>query len=206
MGEREPTDWRKSFQASIGSQVCHLSDQLQQLMARLETLITSPPAPAHNPAPVPAPHLAPAPMPAPVRYLSRPERFSMDSGNCRSFLVRCGLHFKLQVSSFQTERAKVAYIIIHLNGRAEAWATAEWARNSRWNSSTTHFARCSKTQHLAETQLEASSWVYARASVSSPTIPSSSVPWQLTAAGTLLPCLMLSTMGWQTPSRTSLPL
>lgn len=40
-------------------------------------------------------------------------------------------HFKLQAPAFQTERSKVAYVILHLTGKAEAWATAEWARRSR---------------------------------------------------------------------------
>ena len=32
--------------------------------------------------------------------------------------------------SFPSERAQVAYVISHLSGRAEAWATAEWSRRS----------------------------------------------------------------------------
>ena len=32
--------------------------------------------------------------------------------------------------AFPTERAKVAFMISHLTGRAKAWASAEWSRNS----------------------------------------------------------------------------
>ena len=32
--------------------------------------------------------------------------------------------------AFPTERAKVAFVISHLTGRAKAWASAEWSRNS----------------------------------------------------------------------------
>ena len=32
--------------------------------------------------------------------------------------------------AFLTERAKVAFMISHLSGRAKAWASAEWSRNS----------------------------------------------------------------------------
>lgn len=31
---------------------------------------------------------------------------------------------------FQTEHAKIAYLISHLTGRAEAWVTEKWARRS----------------------------------------------------------------------------
>ncbi len=61
-----------------------------------------------------------------LQPLSQPERFMGDSGDCRAFLVQCGLHFELQAPHFPTELAKIAYIISHLSGRAEAWATAEW--------------------------------------------------------------------------------
>ncbi|XP_061605724.1 uncharacterized protein fbxw9 isoform X2 [Phyllopteryx taeniolatus] len=62
--------------------------------------------------------------------LSRPERFSGDSGNIKPFITQCELHFELQAAAFPTERAKIAFVISHLTGRAEAWATAEWSRNS----------------------------------------------------------------------------
>uniref|UniRef100_A0A3P9HNI2 DUF4939 domain-containing protein n=1 Tax=Oryzias latipes TaxID=8090 RepID=A0A3P9HNI2_ORYLA len=55
-------------------------------------------------------------------------RFSGDSGDCRAFVTQCELHFELQAASFPTDRAKVAFIISHLTGRAGAWATAEWQR------------------------------------------------------------------------------
>ena len=32
--------------------------------------------------------------------------------------------------AFPTERAKVAFMISHLTGRAKAWASAEWSRSS----------------------------------------------------------------------------
>lgn len=56
---------------------------------------------------------------------SRPP--SSDSGDCRSFLVP-SLH---TLSGCVSDRAcKVAFTISHLTGRAAAWATAEWARET----------------------------------------------------------------------------
>lgn len=62
--------------------------------------------------------------PAPVQ-LTRPEKFSGDSGDFRSFLIQCELHFELQPYIFQSERENIAYLISHLTGSAEAWAMAE---------------------------------------------------------------------------------
>lgn len=73
--------------------------------------------------------------------LARPERFSGDSGDCRSFLTQCELHFELQTQMFQSEPAKIASLISHLTSRAEVWATAEWARRSPTCESYSHFSQ-----------------------------------------------------------------
>uniref|UniRef100_A0A8D0D940 DUF4939 domain-containing protein n=1 Tax=Sander lucioperca TaxID=283035 RepID=A0A8D0D940_SANLU len=65
---------------------------------------------------------------SPFPHLARPERFSGESGDCRSFLTQCEIHFELQAAAYPTDRAKVVYIISHLTGRAELWAAAEWSR------------------------------------------------------------------------------
>ena len=126
--------------SGMSAQIGRLSEQFGQLMAQL----TSPPveqrqtpAPSADPAPstAPAPGAASALLPTPVTYvkplhLSHPEKFSGESGDCRSFLVQCGLHFELQAPAFPTERSRVAYMVSYLTGQAEKWATAEWARDS----------------------------------------------------------------------------
>lgn len=82
--------------------------------------------------------VAPVPQPAinttgssgePFR-LAAPERYSGDSSSCRPFLVQCSLHFEMNASQFPTPRSKVAFMLSHLTGRAAAWATSEWDRNS----------------------------------------------------------------------------
>lgn len=43
------------------------------------------------------------------------------------FLTQYKLHFELQATVFPTDWSKVAVVISHLTGHAEAWATAEWS-------------------------------------------------------------------------------
>lgn len=128
---------QQNFQTLASEQLRSLTGAVQQLSGRMvdpaadasgSSIQTAAAPPSSTPSPVPLsvptlPH-------APALQLSSPTRFSGDSDNCRSFLVQCGLHFELHAAAYPTDRAKVAYIISHLSGRAEAWATAEWARNS----------------------------------------------------------------------------
>ena len=109
---------------AVGNEVTGISTQMGQLSAQFEQLVAqlNPPPVGHPQAP--APNAAPALQPVPVPYvkqihLSHPEKFSGESGNCRAFLVQCGLHFEMQTLSFLTERSRVAYIISYLTGRAE---------------------------------------------------------------------------------------
>lgn len=105
----------KDFHSSLGNQVLLLTEQLHQL--------------SRGPAPEPS-----APAPASTGFssphLAHPECFTGDSDYCRAFLAQCGLHFELQAPLFPMDRTMVAYVISHLAGRAEAWATAEWHCNS----------------------------------------------------------------------------
>lgn len=71
--------------------------------------------------PVPTPAITASS--APIQ-LAKPEKFSGDSGDCRPF----EMDLELQAPQFPTEQTKIAYMISHLTGRAEARATAEWTR------------------------------------------------------------------------------
>lgn len=107
--------------AAFNEKIMQLSHHMQQLRPtappQAPTLAAAPPAPPPSPA-------------SSVVSLAPPERFSGDSGDCRPFLAQCSLHFGLQLALFPSERTKVAYIISRLSGRAEAWATAEWKRDT----------------------------------------------------------------------------
>uniref|UniRef100_A0A3Q3XEQ6 DUF4939 domain-containing protein n=1 Tax=Mola mola TaxID=94237 RepID=A0A3Q3XEQ6_MOLML len=63
-------------------------------------------------------------------HLSSPERFSGQSGDCCPFITQCELYFEFNASAFSSDRAKSAFLISYLTGRARSWATAEWSHRS----------------------------------------------------------------------------
>lgn len=58
--------------------------------------------------------------------LSPPERYGGEVGESQAFLTQCEIVFEMQPSAFPTERAKVAYALSLLTGRARKWGMAEW--------------------------------------------------------------------------------
>ena len=58
---------------------------------------------------------APGPPPAAVStrepWVSPPERYDGHLGNCKTFLLQCGLVFDLQPLTYSTEKARIAYLI-----------------------------------------------------------------------------------------------
>ncbi|KAF7647276.1 hypothetical protein LDENG_00174840 [Lucifuga dentata] len=99
-----------------------VSQQLQELQ---QTAPSAPSSGSDNPAlrAVSASHtLEPC--------LPPPEHYSGDPGTCRSFLSQCSLVFELQPATFPSDRAKVAYVITLLSGKAREWGTAVWDTNS----------------------------------------------------------------------------
>ncbi|CAJ0922029.1 unnamed protein product, partial [Ranitomeya imitator] len=78
-----------------------------------------------NVASVSTPVSAPQPSPR----LARPPRYGGDPKACRSFLNQCQLHFALSPLLYPTDRAKVAFIVSHLEGEALAWVNPLWQRD-----------------------------------------------------------------------------
>ena len=81
-------------------------------------------------SPVVAGALAVPVSPVTALPLSAPEKFSGETGKCCAFIVDCEMYYELRPSAFPTERSKVAFMVSHLTGRAKAWATSEWSRES----------------------------------------------------------------------------
>nr|XP_057907337.1 retrotransposon-derived protein PEG10 isoform X1 [Doryrhamphus excisus] len=108
---------------NLGSQLNSLQSALQPAAQHAAPVDTAA-------APLPPPVLTSALPAATCPQLSRPEWFSGESGDVRPFLTKCELHFELQAPAFMSERARVAFVISHLTGRAGAWATTEWSRRS----------------------------------------------------------------------------
>uniref|UniRef100_A0A8D0AZ46 DUF4939 domain-containing protein n=1 Tax=Sander lucioperca TaxID=283035 RepID=A0A8D0AZ46_SANLU len=85
--------------------------------------------PAENPPPVSSP--SPATSGAfsfREPKVPTPDKYDGDLGRCRSFLMQCGLVFDLQPNSYATDKARIAFVIELLRGRALDWASAIWER------------------------------------------------------------------------------
>ena len=120
-----------NFQATVSTEINLLAEKMRDILTHLVARPGVPAAEFSGPAGVGSADIpVQVPMHSPTIRLASPEKFSGDSGNCRPFLVQCDLHFKHQPAAFPTDQAKVAFIVSHLTGRAEAWATAEWSRCS----------------------------------------------------------------------------
>ena len=58
-----------------------------------------------------------------------PATFSGASEDCRGFLLQCSLQFDMQPQRFPSDRSKIAYITLLLNGHVLQWAQALWEGN-----------------------------------------------------------------------------
>ena len=128
-GVKELANCQEDFKTTVTTQVNLLAAQVRQVLTHLTK---DPPSPDTIAPPSPA---AAGASSAPVIHaaaprLAPPEKFSGESGECRAFIVDCEMHYEHLPSAFSTERSKVAFMISHLTGRARAWATAEWSRDS----------------------------------------------------------------------------
>uniref|UniRef100_A0A3B5QX72 CCHC-type domain-containing protein n=1 Tax=Xiphophorus maculatus TaxID=8083 RepID=A0A3B5QX72_XIPMA len=119
-------EWRTAVEKSISK----LEVNMQEMMSMLSklTVPTAPPSASAAPGQAP-PQQVRLPLPQEPR-LSPPEVFCGEPSQCRPFITQCEIHFELQPSSFPSERAKVAYLISLLSGKAKIWGTAEWQKDS----------------------------------------------------------------------------
>lgn len=78
-----------------------------------------PPAQASAPAPAGSQHAQPR-----EPFIPTPARYSGEIGICGQFLHQCQLVFDQQPLTYSTEKAKVAFIMSLLSGKASAWAVA----------------------------------------------------------------------------------
>ncbi|KAK3545650.1 hypothetical protein QTP70_009569 [Hemibagrus guttatus] len=113
------------------------SQVLTELMTSIRQIFDRLPSTSAT-ASVPLPD---SPMPSPLAEprLPPPQRFSGDPSACDGFLTQCSLTFELQPSSFPSDRAKIAYVITLLSGKALSWATAVWKAQAPFCSSYTRF-------------------------------------------------------------------
>lgn len=110
------------------------STALQEIMGGLQNLSTRMAeiqAALHNPPPVPAAAAPVAANPAREPWVSPPERYDGDLGQCKTFLMQCGLVFDLQPLTYATEKAKIAYLIGLLRGTTLEWASVHWRKQDQ---------------------------------------------------------------------------
>ncbi len=66
--------------------------------------------------------------PGMVSPMVRPAPYSGRAEDCNGFLLQCSLTFEMQPHLFPTERAKIAFIISLLQGKALQWAETIWGQ------------------------------------------------------------------------------
>lgn len=70
------------------------------------------------------------PQSASVSPMAMLASYAGDAAGCGGFLLQVALFIVMQPQKFMTERAKVAFLISLLSGRAVMWAKALWNANS----------------------------------------------------------------------------
>lgn len=89
----------------LGSQFNRLLEKIDNTVPTADAPNVRPDSPPVVAAATPPPDLAAGSCP----QLSRPQRFSGESGDIKPFLTQCDLHFELQAAAFPTERAKIVW-------------------------------------------------------------------------------------------------
>lgn len=73
-------------------------------------------------------HALQALRPASASPLAKPTSYSGEE-ECSGFLLQCQLYMEINATQFVSERAKIAFVISLLTGRALSWAQALWNVN-----------------------------------------------------------------------------
>ncbi|KAK3529972.1 hypothetical protein QTP86_009360 [Hemibagrus guttatus] len=119
-------------------------DPLHELVEALHRALASMPgstAPASSSASAvasPSPPVIASPVAAPALYSGKAE-------DCNGFLLQCSLALEMQPHSYPDDRAKVAFIVSHLGGKALRWAEPLRTQNNPIMSSLPRF-----TEHFKE--------------------------------------------------------
>ncbi|CAM4349732.1 unnamed protein product [Leuciscus chuanchicus] len=90
-----------------------LAAQLTDLSTQVQLIRREPPPPSRTPD-------------TPEPCVNNPPCYSGEPTQCRSFFTQCEVVFSLQPVTYAHERARVAYVISLLTGRARDWGAAAW--------------------------------------------------------------------------------
>lgn len=69
-------------------------------------------------------HLLPEPR------INNPSCYAGEPTECRAFLIQCEVVFSLQPQTYAEDRARIAYVLSLLTGRAREWGTSVWEARS----------------------------------------------------------------------------
>uniref|UniRef100_A0A8C9XJ24 DUF4939 domain-containing protein n=1 Tax=Sander lucioperca TaxID=283035 RepID=A0A8C9XJ24_SANLU len=127
----EPVRHAVSTQGAILDQHSTALQEIMGGLQRLSTRMAELQNALQNPPPVPAVAAPTTDNPAKEPWVSPPERYDGNLGQCKTFLMQCGLVFDLQPHSYATEKAKIAYLIGLLRGAALEWASVHWRRQDQ---------------------------------------------------------------------------
>ncbi|KAK3517133.1 hypothetical protein QTP86_003980 [Hemibagrus guttatus] len=62
--------------------------------------------------------------------MATPAPFSGSAEDCNGFLLQCSLALEMQPHLYPDDRAKVVFIVSHLDGKALHWAEPIWTQNN----------------------------------------------------------------------------
>ncbi len=71
--------------------------------------------------------------------MARPTTFTGEVEDCSGFILQVSLYFEMQSHQFTNDRARVAFIISLLSGRALQWAQSLWQANASITTSLSTF-------------------------------------------------------------------
>ncbi len=102
------------------------SDPFQEIVDALKRILTPSPVPSSLAPPITnnttsSPPVISCPM-------AKPAPFSGSAEECNGFLLQCSLALEMRPQLYPTERAKIAFLISLLTGRALQWAKTIWAQ------------------------------------------------------------------------------
>lgn len=62
--------------------------------------------------------------------VNNPSCYAGEPTECRAFLIQCEVVFSLQPQTYAEDRARIAYVLSLLTGRAREWGTSVWEAQS----------------------------------------------------------------------------
>ncbi|CAG5898103.1 unnamed protein product [Menidia menidia] len=116
------------WRAGVEKSIAQLEACVTEILNHVRDL-ASPAAPLPQASP-PAPVSPPVSRSPPEPRLAPPGSFGGDPEQCRAFLTQCEINFEVQPSCFPTDRARVAYVISLLEGKARLWGASEWQNDT----------------------------------------------------------------------------